>query len=59
MLVAISGVASFFSRVTFEVFSQSAKLDFANIFMCSICITAILTASKDRSVLVDSRISSA
>ncbi|KAI0213156.1 Monocarboxylate transporter 12 [Lamellibrachia satsuma] len=43
MLIAISGVTSFFSRVTFEVFQQSAKLDFANTFLCSICTTAILT----------------
>ena len=45
MLIAISGVTSFFSRVTFEVFQQSAKLDFANTFLCSICTTAILTVS--------------
>ncbi|KAK2172098.1 hypothetical protein NP493_992g02020 [Ridgeia piscesae] len=43
MLIAISGVTSFFSRVTFEVFNQSAKLDLANTFLCSICTTAILT----------------
>jgi len=45
MLIAISGVTSFFSRVTFEVFNQSAKLDLANTFLCSICTTAILTVS--------------
>ena len=45
MLIAISGVTSFFSRVTFEVFNQSAKLDLANILLCSICTTAILTVS--------------
>ena len=52
MLIAISGVTSFFSRVTFEVFNQSAKLDLANILLCSICTTAILTVSLSVSRLV-------
>lgn len=43
ILIGITGLSSFTSRLLFVVFSQSAQLDNASIILCTVGLTAILT----------------
>ena len=43
ILIAISGLCAFLSRMFFVIFSQSAKLDNCSTFLCTVVLTGIMT----------------